>query len=450
MIKCVLRALVLPMVLLHPSVHAVEYSAGGAIAGRVVFISGQVSTQNPAIPARTLENGAPVYVGDHIQTQSDSYLHLRMVDKALVALRPTSSLTIEVYEYNASHPEASRIRLDLQHGTSRAVTGKGGQAAKHQYRFNTPLAAIGLRGTDYTVIADPEKTRVSVMQGGVIVSPFHAGCTSAQLGPCISPLSRELTASMPFAFIEVSANQAQSVHMAAATPRNSPAENTIKDALFLSSIDHNTTAIQPPVAPVAPAAPTSPVAPVTPIAPVEPVTPDINTQAPNTPALARWGRWSSLVQEIPEGSDSINQVFGTMTPFTLVGSNSAFALAHPSNTPISVPMQGKANFTLLAAEAYLQDKGQFSPAQVKNGVLEMDFGKNSFNTQLTVQTQPGNLEQVQAHGTVDRYGRMQSVQTPFNTNISGILLNKGLEATYLFDKTLPSGSNLTGATQWGR
>jgi hypothetical protein len=37
-----------------------------------------------------------------------------------------------------------------------------------------------------------------------------------------------------------------------------------------------------------------------------------------------------------------------------------------------------------------------------------------------------------------------------NANVSGIVLNKGLEATYLFDKSLASGGILAGVVQWAR
>jgi FecR protein len=436
--KHFVRFCALVMALLHTFAHAAQPAASSVVAGHIAFVSGQVTVQNPRQTPRTLQNGAPVYVGDQIQTQNDSYLHLRMVDNAFVALRPVSQLTIEAYDFNPSQPEASRIRLDLQHGTSRAVSGKGGQAAKHQYRFNTPLAAIGLRGTDYTVVADTDKTRVSVSQGGVIVSPFGADCYSNQLGPCLTALSRELTAAMPVAYLEVTGNQAPGVHMAAAAPRPalSGTDGLVKETLLLGVVDRNTPLPAPTPTPVPPQP--------------EPVQPDVGPQPGNTTALARWGRWSALVNEIPEGSGSINQIMGAMGSFSVVSTNNAFALAYPSNTPISLPDQGKVNFSLVAAEAYTQNQGQFSPAQVKNGVLEMDFGKSTFNTQLSVVTSPDNTEKIQAQGEVDRYGRMRSTSGLSNANVNGIVLNKGLEATYLFDKTLNSGASLSGAAQWGR
>lgn len=430
-----LRIAGLALALALPAAQASQ-NPSAMVAGHIAFINGQVQVRNPGQSPRALQHGAPVYVGDQLQTQSNSHLHLRMVDNAFVALRPGSQLTIEAYDYRPEQPEASRIRLDLQNGTSRAVSGKGGQAAKHQYRFNTPLAAIGLRGTDYTVIADSDKTRVSVAQGGVIVSPFTADCTMAQLGPCASsPLARELTASMPGGYLEITGNQKPGVLIDSGTPRpaesvsKDAAKNAAKDALSANTADLTLTLTQ---------------------AKTEVNTPDFGPQPADTTAIARWGRWSSLVKEIPQGSGGINEVIGPLAPFTLVALNSAFAMAFPSNHLAYLPTQGQVNFSLVAAEAYTQQAGQFSPAKVKSGVLEMDFAKNSFTTHLNVVTSPSHTEKIQAQGGFDAYGRMQSVASQSNANVKGIVLNKGLEAAYLFDKTLSTGANLLGAAQWGR
>ncbi len=262
------------------------------------------------------------------------------------------------------------------------------------------------------------------MQGGVIVSPFTADCTSAQLGPCNNPLARELSAGSPIAYLEVKANATPGVNVIPAAPRTPvpSSDATVKDNLLLTAaIDR--TAILPA---------------------------EVPTQSADTSAQARWGRWSSLVQAQPTGSGSVNQVLTAMGAFTVVATNNAFALAHPTSLASFLPDQGRVNFSLVAAEAYLQDKGQFTPALVKNGTLQMDFAQQSFNTQLAVLTPPGNMETIQAQGTVDRYGRMQSVATPGSAQLQGIVLNKGLEATYLFDKAISTGGHLSGAAQWAR
>ena len=48
-----------------------------------------------------------------------------------------------------ANPSDSQVKLNLIEGTARAVSGEAAKAAKERFRLNTPIAAIGVRGTDY-------------------------------------------------------------------------------------------------------------------------------------------------------------------------------------------------------------------------------------------------------------------------------------------------------------
>lgn len=422
-------------VVLASSALATSGQGVSAVAGHVAFVNGQASQTAAGQTARPLQVGDAVHVGDRIQTQAGSHVHLRMVDNAFVALRPNSQLVIHLYDFDKNQPQASRIRIDLQQGSSRAVSGQGGQAAKHQYRFNTPLAAIGLRGTDYTVVTDNDKTRVSVAQGAIVVAALGEGCLYNQLGPCATPLARELTASMPNAFIEVTPNQPArllSGSMAQTTPAAAPSatashgDDPVKNAVVQQTAARTEqlgrTMAQPDVP---------------------------NTPPPEHNTLARWGRWSALVNQVPAGSGSINAVFGQMQQPRIVAGNDAFTLAVPASAPMTMPYEGKVQFSLVAAEAYIKDsQNQFTPVGVKSGQLEMDFGRKTFSTQLTVAPPSAQAETLQARGSVDAYGRMSSNAAEGNTQVRGLVFNKGLEAAYLFDKSLGLAGTLSGAAQW--
>ena len=433
LLSCIAAVLLLAVSM--PSMVKAAEAANLTVAGHVAFVNGQVVLAQQGKPNRSVQTGDPVYVGDHIQTLANSQLHLRMVDHAFLALRPSSQLVISAYQYDKDQPQASKIRIDLEQGTSRAVSGKGGQAAKNQYRFNTPLAAIGLRGTDYTVWADAEKTRVSVAQGGVIVSPLGPDCQMSQLGPCASALSRELTSGTPNLFIEITANQApkllqkhsdtNSKASGVSMASNAPAKlDTLQQ-----SIEQKNVADQ--------------------VNNVDAAT-NVANQTARYESIAKWGRWTALVQQLPQGSESINKAFAQIPNLEIVNSNDVFALAYPGQTPIRLPDQGRAHFSLVAAEAYVKDKDFLSRAGVKSGQLEIDFAQNLFNTQLAVAINAATIDTVKSQGAIDRFGRMTSNGALCNANVNGIVLNKGLEATYLFDKSLATGGVLSGVAQWAR
>ena len=433
LLSCI--AAVLLLAVLMPSMVKAAEAANLTVAGHVAFVNGQVVLAQQGKPNRSVQTGDPVYVGDHIQTLANSQLHLRMVDNAFLALRPSSQLVISAYQYDKDQPQASKIRIDLEQGTSRAVSGKGGQAAKNQYRFNTPLAAIGLRGTDYTVWADAEKTRVSVAQGGVIVSPLGPDCLMSQLGPCASALSRELTSGTPNLFIEITANQApkllqkHSDTSSKATGVSMASSAPAKLDTLQQSIEQKNVADQ--------------------VNNVDAAT-NVANQTARYESIAKWGRWTALVQQLPQGSESINKAFAKIPNLEIVNSNDVFALAYPGQTPIRLPDQGRAQFSLVAAEAYVKDKDFLSRAGVKSGQLEIDFAQNLFNTQLAVAINAATIDTVKSQGAIDRFGRMTSNGALSNANVNGIVLNKGMEATYLFDKSLATGGVLSGVAQWAR
>ena len=433
LLSCI--AAVLLLAVLMPSMVKAAEATNLTVAGHVAFVNGQVVLAQQGKPNRSVQTGDPVYVGDHIQTLANSQLHLRMVDNAFLALRPSSQLVISAYQYDKDQPQASKIRIDLEQGTSRAVSGKGGQAAKNQYRFNTPLAAIGLRGTDYTVWADAERTRVSVAQGGVIVSPLGPDCLMSQLGPCASALSRELTSGTPNLFIEITANQApkllqkHSDTSSKATGVSMASSAPAKLDTLQQSIEQKNVADQ--------------------VNNVDAAT-NVANQTARYESIAKWGRWTALVQQLPQGSESINKAFAQIPNLEIVNSNDVFALAYPGQTPIRLPDQGRAQFSLVAAEAYVKDKDFLSRAGVKSGQLEIDFAQNLFNTQLAVAINAATIDTVKSQGAIDRFGRMTSNGALSNANVNGIVLNKGLEATYLFDKSLASGGVLSGVAQWAR
>jgi hypothetical protein len=123
-----------------------------------MFVVGKATKQNAQGQDQAVVKDMDVRQGDRLITASDAYLYARMSDGALLVLRPGSTLSVDVWRYDAQKPEQSQIKYTLHNGLSRYVSGRGSQAAKDQFRFNTPLAAIGVRGTDFTVWSQPEIT----------------------------------------------------------------------------------------------------------------------------------------------------------------------------------------------------------------------------------------------------------------------------------------------------
>lgn len=426
--------------------HAQEAPA----AGTVLFVSGPTFLVSADGARKPLQAGAQVRQGEQVTTGADGYAHVRMIDNAFVAVRPDSRLAVELYEYDAANPAASRIKLQLHSGNARTVSGKGGQAAKHNYRFNTPMAAIGLRGTDYTVSSNDNATRVSVTQGAVAVTPLGDGCTAAALGPCTTGATRELNASLSHAYMEVSARQSTPVLVrpeqdpqggSGQHPPTRPEEpradarsatklagakattNEVTAELLTVSLSSGPSAVQP-------AAPQP-----TPVATVTPPVPEL--------VQFVWGRWSGVAAG---GSPQILALLDGKRE--IMYGNDIFGLLRNEPVPTSIPSQGAFVFRLAGSEAYSLSNGVATPAQVTDASFGVDFNQRTFNTALAVR-HGGAVEQLSAQGKVQFQGLLLQDAAKSNMNMAGGLAANGNEAAYLFDKQLSSGG-LLGAVRWVR
>ena len=164
-----------------------------AAVGRVSLVLGR-AYQTRGKNVTRVSAGQSVFVGDRIYTELNGHVHIQFIDEALVSVRPSSTLDIELYQYNESEPESSAVRFSLTEGVARSISGKAAKAARERYRLNTPIAAIGVRGTDFVVAANSSSTRALVNEGSIVLAPFSLGCIADGLGPCLEN-SVELAAS---------------------------------------------------------------------------------------------------------------------------------------------------------------------------------------------------------------------------------------------------------------
>ena len=122
--------------------HAAEPAATvDAVAGQATAVG-----DNGAI--RPLAKGDSVFSGDIISTGPNSRLRLVFSDEGVIFLRPSTRFVIDSYKHtgNAQQDES---RFSLVKGGFRSVTGAIGQANHDKVKIETPVATIGIRGTDH-------------------------------------------------------------------------------------------------------------------------------------------------------------------------------------------------------------------------------------------------------------------------------------------------------------
>ncbi len=114
-------------------------------AGKVLGIKGEVVAIGDAGERVLLKDDA-VFEGETVSTGANSYVIIDFIDGAKATVRPNSRITIESYRLGGAENGAL---LDLVKGGLRAVTGEIAQRQPESYKVKTPVATLGVRGTEY-------------------------------------------------------------------------------------------------------------------------------------------------------------------------------------------------------------------------------------------------------------------------------------------------------------
>lgn len=131
--------------------------AEAAVAGRVQFVAGDVRIVGIDGKERAARKGEDVSEGETVLTGTGASAQLKMIDGGVLALRPGTRLKVDSYVFNGAEDGTENAALSLVKGGLRAITGLIGNTNKEKYKFQTPNAVIGIRGTDHepVVLAEP-------------------------------------------------------------------------------------------------------------------------------------------------------------------------------------------------------------------------------------------------------------------------------------------------------
>lgn len=459
------------------------------VIGRARIVATDGSSSNALV-------GSAVRVGDRIETQAGGHVYLRFVDGGNVSIRPQSRMQIESYSHNPQQPQLGAIKFKLEEGTARSITGAWGEAARERFRLNTPVAAIGVRGTDFTVRSDAESTTATVYTGAIVLAPLNNGCAQT-VGPCHNSTATLLSGDMRGQMLELTSREntpllvaanhvgrhggkalpagtGQAPELLAAAPRPAELGDTRHEAApAAKAIDSENRGVavavlevpapapapapvpQPPVIDVTPPAPEPTPTPPPPVAEVIPEVPAIPVAPVGPPQVTRlsWARfsWTPAFE-----ADSFVKTFSEAVAAGLerMDSNGTFALMHmPSNTltGAQAPMEGQVDFRLASASAHLLPAARWEQPQsvaVLGGNLQIDFSRAVFQTALALQNTQLGYQGIQANGQILSTGALKA--TGGDAAIMGAVTADGQEAAYAFEKLLPAGGALRGVTLWGR
>lgn len=401
-----------------------------------MFVSGAAT--------RTLANGTRVAVakgqtlleGDRVVTQRDSHVYVRLRDGGLLVVRPASELRVDRWRFDPAHPQDSQIKYTLENGAARHVSGEAARAARDKFRLNTPVAAIGVRGTDFTVTADTLSTRVAVQSGGVIVGSLgNNGCRAEGFGPCDGDSAVELLAAAKDKQVQLRMGERraeiidmppgngdksrQFAHSDATTERRKDGDMVVSEARTLPLADKTIGSGAGGDV----------------VKPEEPIT------------IATWGRWSNVANAAP----GVVSAEALLADRPIVGISGQFVLAaNKSATPLELPGAGSASFRLIGHDGVVVDKstGRQIASTASDGSLRLDFGTRRFETSMNIKAEE-LTSTIQARGDIQPSGKFVSDPFVSQSFIQGIVGGKNLaEAVYLYQRALSERFDASGVASW--
>lgn len=431
-------------------------AASAAMVARVSLAVGEVTLIKPDGAAAALVRGAELAEQDRIVTGKNGMAMLVFTDQGRVAIRPDSELVIRKYADDPTG-QATQLQLDLMRGTVRQISGRAAQRQPDRYRLNTPIAAIGVRGTDFLAKASQGSVQTYVHEGAITVQPMQMGQSTGMQMLGVAGQTHYLQARAE-GTIEQLQVHAEEVERLFGIRLGRPAIAVAQQSGSTGAPARNDASAGPPLLAQAATASrgdwvstsdTSVVAALDPIKPpatdggvLPPPPPPSPPAAIPLPTQLVWGRFTDSGQlplSLPLAYEQ-----ASAGRHATVGELGAYALWRSGPTTLA-PLRGTADFALAAGEGYHSGGGQVTALTLSQPQLQIDFDRMQFTTRLSMGAAHVPTAQLDVAGKINTEGLFLGRAT--DQRVAGALNAQGTEAGYLFQLNAPAGV-YNGITLW--
>lgn len=134
---------------------AVMLAAIGAQAadiGQVKIASGKVDVER-AGATQPASAGTRLQAGDVVRTGADGAVGITMSDDSRLSAGPNSVLALDRYSYDPA-TSGGRFDASLKSGSLAVASGRIAKQSPDAMRVRTPMAILGVRGTEFAVALD--------------------------------------------------------------------------------------------------------------------------------------------------------------------------------------------------------------------------------------------------------------------------------------------------------
>ncbi|MFL2873144.1 MAG: FecR domain-containing protein [Pseudohongiellaceae bacterium] len=427
-----------------------DNESAASTIGAVSLVIGKAFIEPASARGTRAKIGDFIREGDTIRTESSGHVHIRFVDQAVLSVRPMSELQVIAYQFDPGNPENSLVKLNLIQGTARTVSGEAAKTARDRFRLNTPIAAIGVRGTDFVVSTTSDSLKALVNDGAIVVAPYSSQCLQGGTGPCnlnsielggetmqILEFDTEMTEPRLVPLLSVRQDAAQfeglvgslslsSLQVNETEPANLSGTSSEDEDVTFREVITDRDVITEGVTSVDLGDKARVKAPyATGYTPESQISPE---------ELRRrqlvWGRFA-------DGKGNLERLTLPLSEAAegrevSIGANFEYFLFRPEQGEVQVNSGlGEIGFSLASAQAYFKNGNEVSPVAVTQGDLKMDFVNSTFQTSLDLYHMQLGESQFNALGNIfpGGYFHFRDDQSRI---VGGVSLD-GRESGYFFD-----------------
>lgn len=134
----------------------------GQAVGKVTFSEGITEALRDG-KSLSLDEGDLIYTNDQIHTTKKTFIEILLLDHSFLHLGENCSLYI-----NKVYPKDVATDLAIETGKLRLKVAK--MVGRQDFSIKTPQAALGVRGTQFAVLAEPDQTEVLLEEGQLMIS----------------------------------------------------------------------------------------------------------------------------------------------------------------------------------------------------------------------------------------------------------------------------------------
>jgi hypothetical protein len=135
--------------------------------GKVVWVNGNFHAKMPNKEDRKLEKASVIFLHDTLITDKNAQAQIVFSDNTMMTFKPETTFIIQQYEFKpqAKGESVGKYVMNLLEGGFRTITGLIAKKNPTDYQVNTPVATIGVRGTDYAVYFNKGELYIGYYEG---------------------------------------------------------------------------------------------------------------------------------------------------------------------------------------------------------------------------------------------------------------------------------------------